>query len=218
MSTPARSKLPAGLYALCDDTLRPELGVVDKARLLIEGGVKVLQLRLKQTTGANAAHAARSVAELCRGCGVVCIINDRADWALLSGADGVHVGEHDLPPAEVRELLGAERIIGVTCRGLDDISDAEQAGADYAGVGPVFDTTTKQVHAAPLGLKPLAELVASAPLPIVAIAGINVFNMEAVARTGVHGAAVGSDLFATADVPARVRALSEAFARGRVSA
>lgn len=216
MSTPARPSLPAGLYALCDDTVRPELDVVDKAQLLLKGGVKVMQLRLKKTPVRKAVIAARSVVELCRLKGAVCLVNDRADWALVSDAHGVHVGDEDLLPKDARKVIGDPGLVGVTCRGPEDIVNAQRAGADYAGVGPVFATTTKRVAVPPMGLGRLAEIVAASPLPIVAIAGITLENIEAVARAGVHCAAVGSDLYRTNDIPARVQALSEAFARGRV--
>lgn len=218
MSTPARPTLPAGLYALCDDTLRPELDVLDKARLLLEGGVKIMQLRLKRATGFQAVTTARTVAELCRLKGCVCLINDRVDWALVSRADGVHLGPEDLPADDARRLLGDDKLVGVTCRSVEDITLAMTWNADHAGVGPVFATTTKTVNAPILGVEKLKAMVPKAVLPIVAIGGITLQNIEAVARTGVRCAAVGSDLYRTDDIPARVRALMEAFARGRISA
>ena len=218
MSTPARPSLPAGLYALCDDTVRPELDVVEKAHLLLKGGVKVLQLRMKKAAGRAAIVAAQSVAELCRLKGALCIVNDRADWALVSGAHGVHVGIDDLSAREARLVVGPTGIVGVTCRSEHDIAEAIHAGADYAGLGPVFFTRTKTVPADPLGVERLGEIVRRVSLPVVAIAGITLENITAVARAGAHCAAVGSDLYRTDDIPARVRALSEAFARGRVSA
>ena len=217
MSTPAAPlapRLPGGLYALCDDSLRPELEIVEKARLLLLGGVRVLQLRLKRTTGRSAVTAALAVRSLCGRHGALCIVNDRVDWALLSDADGVHLGAEDLPPEDARALLGHARLVGVTTRSLEDILAAQAAGADHVGLGPVFETSTKQLDAPALGLQRLREICARSPLPIVAIAGITTQNIEAVAAAGAHAAAVGADLFRTDDIPARVRALAEAFARG----
>lgn len=218
MSTPARPTLPAGLYALCDDTLRPKLDLVDKAQLLLKGGVKVLQLRMKQTPLREAVVAARSVAELCRLKGALCIINDRVELALVSNAHGVHLGADDLAADDARRLLGEQRLVGMTTRSGDEIRIAGELGADHVGLGPVFVTTTKQVKVQPLGIERLRAITASALLPVVAIGGITLDNIEAVARAGAHCAAVGADLYRTDDIPARVRALSEAFARGRISA
>ncbi|NMO17027.1 thiamine phosphate synthase, partial [Pyxidicoccus fallax] len=119
MNAPSRPMLPRGLYVLCDDTVLPELPLVDKAARLVAGGAKVVQLRMKRTPLGAALAAAREVAALCRRAGAVCLVNDRVDLALLAGADGVHVGDEDLPPEAARELLGPGRLVGVTARGVE---------------------------------------------------------------------------------------------------
>lgn len=216
LSTATReSPIPEGLYLLCDDGAGPDLPLVDKASLLLEGGARILQVRIKRARGAAALEAVRAVAARCRAAKALCIVNDRVDWALLSGADGVHLGDEDLPPSAARELLGPSAIIGVTCRDPPSIRAALEARASYVGVGPVFPTRSKQVNAALLGLERLEAIAKDSPLPVVAISGIGLTRIASVARTGVHGAAVLSDPWEAASVPERVRALTAAFASGR---
>ena len=153
-----------------------------------------MQLRMKRTPPREALAAARAVVAVCRRAGAVCLVNDRVDLALLSGAPGVHVGEEDLPAEEARALLGPEALVGVTVRGLEE---ARVAGADYVGLGPVFGTTTKQV-----------------PAPVLGIGGVKLENIASLAATGAHGGAVASDALLAEDIAERVRRLSAAFDRG----
>jgi thiamine-phosphate pyrophosphorylase len=214
MDNASRQLLPAGLYALCDDGARPEVEMAQKARWLLEGGVRVLQVRHKRTPERRALDELAGVVALCRQAGAVCLVNDRVDWALACNADGAHVGDLDLPPEEARRALGPARILGVTVRNGEAARRASAAGADYVGGGPVFSTRTKSVDAPLLGLAGLEALVRASPLRVVAIAGIGLSNIADVARAGAHGAAVLSDLLEAADVPARARALAAAFATG----
>ncbi|MFZ5470418.1 MAG: thiamine phosphate synthase [Myxococcota bacterium] len=209
------ARLPPGLYALIDDSVRPERSVLDKAAAALEGGAKVLQLRMKATLTRAAIALTRQVVALCERTQAVCLVNDRVDWALLARAHGVHVGEEDVPPADARRLLGPKALVGVTTRNLEDIRRAHQAGADYVGLGPVFASSTKQMAAPPLGLVRLTALVADSPLPVVAIAGIGLSNIAAVAATGVHAAAVASDLLDALDIAAKARELQRAFRAGQ---
>lgn len=206
--------LPPGLYALCDDTLSPNLPMIEKVYQLLQGGVTVLQMRLKQTPEKEALPLLGQAVELCAAHGCVCLVNDRADWAMASGAAGVHLGEDDLPVQEARRLLGPSALIGRTVRDPDMMQQAARAGADYVGLGPIFPTTTKRVEARALGLEGLRACLENAPLPVVAISGIDVHNIEAVAATGAWGAAVGSALYG-ASLAEKARRLSAAFEQGR---
>jgi thiamine-phosphate pyrophosphorylase len=204
-------KLPRGFYALIDDQVRAEMSVVDKARAAIDGGARVLQLRLEQTPDRPALEACRAVVGLARPGGVVVLVNDRVDLALLSGADGVHLGADDLPVADARHLLGAAALIGATTRNLSQIQRAAGEGADHVGLGPVFATTTKQVDAPPLGLEGLEAICRRSPLAVVAIGGITLETIGQVARAGAWCAAVAGD-FLRAEAPvSRARALQRAF-------
>lgn len=215
MNVSSRPMLPRGPYLLCDDTVLPEVPLVDKAARLVAGGARVVQLRMKRTPPRAALAAAREVSALCRRAGVLCLVNDRVDLALLAGADGVHVGDEDLPPEAARELLGPGRLVGVTARGVEGARAARAAGADYVGVGPLFGTTTKQVPAPVLGLEAFAAVVRDSPLPVVGIGGVGLENIARVASTGAHGAAVVSDALLAGDIAERVRRLVAAFERGR---
>ncbi len=194
--------------------MRPDLTLAEQAGLLARAGVRVAQVRCKQSMGRAAWETVReAVAELRRS-GVVALVNDRVDWALLSGADGVHLGDEDLPPAEARRLLGLGRLVGVTVRSAAGAREAAAAGASYVGLGPVFATRTKEVPAPALGLERLRREVADSPLPVIAIGGIALHSITQVARTGVHGAAVLSDLWAGGDPASRVEALQRGFLLG----
>ncbi|NTX59841.1 thiamine phosphate synthase [Myxococcus sp. CA051A] len=216
MNAPPRPLLPPGLYLLCDDTVRVDMPLVLKAERMLAGGARVVQLRMKRTPVREALSVAREVVRLCRRAGAVCLLNDRVDLALLADADGVHVGDEDLPAEAARALLGPGRLVGVTVRDAERARAAREAGADYVGVGPVFGTTTKQVPAPVLGLEGLARVVTDSPLPVVGIGGVGLENVGRVAASGAHGAAVVSDVLLAQDIAERVRLLTAAFERGRV--
>jgi thiamine-phosphate pyrophosphorylase len=214
MNASDRPVLPRGPYLLCDDTVRPELPLGEKAARLLAGGARILQLRMKRTPPREALAAAREVVAACRRSGAVCLLNDRVDLALLAGADGVHVGDEDLPPEAARELLGPGKLVGVTVRNAAGAQAAKEAGADYVGLGPVFGTTTKQVPAPVMGLEAFAAVVRDSPLPVVGIGGVGLANIAQVAAAGAHGAAVVSDALLTEDIAERVRCLLAAFDTG----
>ena len=205
---------PPGLYALADDGARPGLCIRAQVEALLRGGARVIQLRLKRTAGAAAVALTVWTAERTRAAGAVLLVNDRVDWAMLSGADGVHLGAEDLSVAEARQLLGPAALVGVTVRTAEEVVVARAAGADYVGLGPVFPPRSKAVAAPLLGLSGLERVVASSPLPVVAIGGVGLDTIRAVARTGAYGAEVVSDLLAAEDISSRVRRLEGEFLRG----
>ncbi|ATB49328.1 thiamine phosphate synthase [Corallococcus macrosporus] len=218
MNAPSRPHLPRGPYLLCDDSIRPELSLVDKAARLVAGGARVVQLRMKRTPVREALAAARQVVALCRQEGALCLVNDRVDLALLADAHGVHVGDEDLPAEDARALLGPGRLLGVTVRDGAGARAARAAGADYVGLGPVFPTATKQVPAPVLGLEAFAAVVRESPLPVVGIGGVGLGNIASVAAAGARCAAVVSDALLAADITERVRQLATAFEQGRSGA
>lgn len=204
-------KLPRGLYALIDDSVRPGVPLLDLARQAIEGGAPVLQLRLEETADRPALDLVRAVVALARPRGVRLIVNDRVDLALAGGADGVHLGDDDLPPDVARRLLGPDALVGVTTRSLADVERAAALGADHVGLGPLFGTTTKHVPHPPLGLEAFAAVARRSPLPVVGIAGVTLATIADVARAGATCAAVAGDLLGAADVVSRAGALHRAF-------
>lgn len=205
-------KLPRGLYALVDDVLAPHVAAPAKAAAVLEGGGRAIQVRFKQTPEREALALLRQIVALARTHpGAVVIVNDRPDWALLAGADGVHLGADDVPVAWARKALGPAALVGATVRCLADIEAARDAGADHVGLGPVFPTTTKQVDAAPLGLGGFEAIARRSPLPVVAIAGLKLEHLAPLRRAGAHAAALASELWRGPDFLARARALHQAF-------
>lgn len=201
----------AGLYAIVGGPDAPAA-----ARAAIEGGAAVVQVRVKDGPAGLFLEAARAIVALARGRALV-LVNDRADLALLSGADGVHVGDEDLPPAEARRLVGPDLLVGRTCRTLDEARAALREGADHVGFGPIFASRSKALAVEPRGLATLAEVAAALPAPVVAIGGIGLGEVEAVARAGAACAAVIEALFGAGDPAENARRLAAAFAAGRAA-
>src|SRR5262249_23947879 len=149
-------------------TPRPLLEAAEEA---LDGGVDILQLREKALPAREALSLARTLREITARRGVLFIINDRPDLALLSHADGVHVGQDDLPVAAARSLVGDSMLVGVSTHSVDQARAAEREGADYIGVGPVFPTSTKDAGPT-LGSEGLREVLDAVSLPVFAIGGI----------------------------------------------
>lgn len=194
------SRIDYSLYLVTDRALargRPTAEIVQEA---VAGGVTCVQLREKDCGTREFLAEARKLLAILRPLGVPLIINDRVDVALAAGADGVHVGQQDMPLADVRRLGPAGWIIGVSAESLDDAVRAEQGGADYIGVSPVFATPTKADHASPLGLDGLRRIRAAVRIPLVAIGGLHAGNAREVIRAGAAGLAVVSAIVA-ADWP-----------------
>ena len=188
------------LYVLITESIcrRPWLEAAEEAIL---GGADCLQLREKSLDGGEFLRRAQAFVSLCRRHDVISIINDRPDVALLSGADGVHVGQEDLPPAAVRTLLGPNKIIGVSTHHIDQAHKAVEDGADYLGVGPVFRSTTKSRDFLP-GLDYARQVATSIAIPAVAIAGITEQNLDDVIATGIRAVAVTAAVVGCDDVRA----------------
>jgi len=203
-----------GLYAIADPSVLPDAPLPELCERLARAGASVVQIRWKGAPARDLLAAARAALPRVHAAGAALVINDRPDVALLAGADGVHVGADDLPVEEVRALAGDRLAIGATVRDLSGARAAAKAGADHVGFGPVFPTATKVVDAAPRGLEMLREVCAGSPIPVVAIAGIGLANVGAVAAAGASAAAVVSELLRAGSIEAHARALREAFDAG----
>ncbi len=186
------------LYVLITEKIcrRPWL---ETAELAITGGADCLQLREKELDGGEFFDRAQKLTQLCHRRGVLCIINDRADIALASGADGVHIGQQDLPATVVRKLVGQQMILGVSTHNLDQAKQAVRDGADYIGVGPVFRSQTKPRDFLP-GLQYAKQAADEIKIPTVAIAGITHENVDQVLQTGMRRVAVASAVTGSEDV------------------
>ena len=180
------------LYLVTDRTLSLGRSTVEVVRAAIRGGVSCVQLREKGCSTREFMDEARLLKALLAGTGVPLFINDRLDVALAVGADGVHLGQNDLPIADARRLVGDRMIIGISAESVADAIRAEAEGADYIGASPVFTTPTKTDTAPPLGLDGLRAIRRAVQLPLVAIGGINADNAAQVLRAGADGLAVVS--------------------------
>jgi thiamine-phosphate pyrophosphorylase len=211
-----RPRVDLRLYALADPAMAatPER-LPDIVREAIEGGATLVQLRDKASDARLLIERARDLLDVTGPRSVPLLINDRVDVALASGADGVHLGQEDMPPAIARRILGADAIIGLTVRSEAEAQAAPIADIDYAAIGGVFATSSKENAATPIGLDGLALLAAvlrdRAPgLPLCAIAGITRENAAAVISAGADGVAVISSLLRAVDVRSAARKLREA--------
>ncbi len=176
------------------------------AERAIAGGAGAIQLREPDLPAGELLSRARRLREACREAGVLLIVNDRPDVAMLAGADGVHVGQADLPAADVRRLVGRRMLVGVSTHTLAQVRQARLDGADYVGVGPVYPSSTKPRDFLP-GLAFAREAAAAGVLPAVAIAGITPANAPEVWRTGVQAIAVTSAVTGSGDPAEAVRLL-----------
>lgn len=177
----------------------------------LEGGADAIQVREKEFSDRDLAARVRAVQAQVRNRASI-IVNDRADVALATGADGVHLGAEDLSIADIRKLAGTQLLVGVSTHSLDEAAAAVAAGADYCGVGAMFSTSTKP-SITPQGEPYLRAFLAAHPTtPHLAIGGITPANARSLASAGARGVAVSSSVCSAADPAAAVRALREAFA------
>jgi thiamine-phosphate pyrophosphorylase len=162
------------------------------ARAALKGGVTILQLRDKDAPLPVLLEEGRKIRELCRQYHVPFIVNDRVDVALLLDADGVHVGQEDIPGSAARKLLGDQKIVGISASSMEEAEIAIREGADYIGVGPIYATATKPDAGEPVGVGLIRQIRRAWSVPIVGIGGINADNAAAVIQAGAEGVAVVS--------------------------
>jgi thiamine-phosphate pyrophosphorylase len=205
--------LPAGLYVITERVPALDRDHAAVALAALAGGATVIQLRDKALDGRELLETAQELRRLTRETGRLLIINDRIDLALAVEADGVHLGQSDLPVALARRLLGPSALIGCSVRTVEEARAAEEAGADHLGVGPVFSTATKLDAGVPIGLEAIRALRAATSLPLVAIGGINAGNVAAVMAAGACSAAVISAVSQATDMTEAALRLAEEIAR-----
>jgi len=196
---------PSPLYAIADTLGRPELSFLGLAAQICAGGARLLQLRVKDRPTREFLTIAQEVRTICHRYGSLLIINDRADIALAVEAEGVHVGQEDLPLAAARKVLGPGKLIGVSTHDPAQALAAGRGGADYLGFGPLFGTSTKATGYSARGLDQLREVRALVSLPIVAIGGITAERAPAVLAAGADAVAMISELVLANDITAKVR-------------
>lgn len=187
------------LYAVTDRSWVGTQALYEQVEQALRGGVTCVQLREKELNDTDFLAEAKELKILCARYGVPLIINDNVELALKVDADGVHVGQEDMDARDVRNLIGADKILGVTAKTVEQAQKAQLAGADYLGSGAVFGSTTKP-NARPMSRELLQTICASVSIPVVAIGGIHRGNIASLAGTGIRGAAVVSGIFAAADI------------------
>jgi thiamine-phosphate pyrophosphorylase len=203
-------RMPSHFYAMIDPAGGHD--PVALAGILLAAGARILQLRLKDIGARDFLAASRAITPLCRAHNALFIVNDRADIALLADADGVHLGQEDLPLEAARRILGPDRIIGVSTHLVEQARAAEAVGADYIGFGAIYSGGLKNVKHAQ-GLERLRDVRHAVRIPIVAIGGITETTVPEVIAAGADAAAIITDVVRAPDVSTKVRAILEIAAR-----
>lgn len=195
------------LYLVTDAQLgrgRSQLEIVAAA---IQGGVTMVQYREKSASTRHMIEEAAMLCQLCRCHHVPFIVDDRVDVALAVDADGVHVGQEDMPTGLARRLIGRERILGVSVENAAQLGAAVAEGADYVGASPIFATPTKPDAPPPMGLQGLKGVAHASPVPVVAIGGLNASNAASIIHAGAAGVAVVSAIVGADDIQEAARRL-----------
>lgn len=201
--------LPSGIYGITAEKFSLGRSNVEVVEAMIKGGVGIIQYREKrhQKDYCEILDECRAIREITRKEGVTFIVNDYVDIAMLVDADGVHVGQEDLPVGEARRLLGPDKIIGLSTHSPEQARQAERDGANYIGVGPIFTTQTKEDVCAPVGLGYLEHVVANSPLPFVAIGGIKMHNISEVVKRGAKTICLVTEIVGAVNITEMARSL-----------
>jgi thiamine-phosphate pyrophosphorylase len=201
-----KTKRIKGLYVIIDTAWLRGRKPADIARQVIKGGVSVIQLRCKEHGYKEFLDTARALKDICQEKGVLFIVNDSLEIALAVKADGLQIGQEDMPVKEARKLMPVDMILGCSASTVDEAKKALKDGADYLGVGAIFATTTKE-YVKTVGPKRIAQIKKAVDLPIVAIGGINKENVKEVMETGADAAAVISAVLGAEDTEKATREL-----------
>lgn len=195
------------LHVLTDREWSRGRDMLSVARAALDGGATVIQLRDKTASTRTLIEEGQALCTLTRERGALFIVNDRIDVALALDADGAHVGQDDMPVKFARQLLGPDRILGVSAATIEEADEAVAGGADYLGVGPIFTTQGKADAGLPTGVHLLTELAERYPVPLVAIGGITAENATEIVRAGAAGVAVITAVVYAEDIAAASRQL-----------
>lgn len=197
------------LYLVTDEPGKCRHGMLETVEAAVAGGATIVQYRSTNPDAGTCYAEAKPIADFLRSRGVTFIVNNRIDLALALDADGVHIGQRDLPVPLARKLIGAEKILGLSVSNQAQLDAVDPALVDYLGMGPVFPTVSKKNAPPDLGVENFAKLAAQSPLPVVAIGGLNVARARLVRATGtVAGIAVVSAICGADDPEAAARELS----------
>ncbi|MBI4632784.1 MAG: thiamine phosphate synthase [Deltaproteobacteria bacterium] len=203
-------KIPvSGLYCIIGEAFSRGRTNLQVVREMIGAGVKMIQYREKEKSARDKYLQCREIRRMTEEAGIAFIVNDDVDIAMIVKADGVHIGQDDLPIEEVRKLVGGDMIIGLSTHAPEQASEAVAKGADYIGVGPVFRTFTKRGVCEPVGLEYLDYVVANCPIPFVAIGGIKEQNIGEVVSHGARLICAVTEILEADDIRGKINALQK---------
>lgn len=195
------------IYPILDSSLVPFADLEKAAQAIMDGGIKIIQLRAKGLSSREFLESALIIRRTTKERNILFIVNDRVDIALLTDADGVHLGQDDLPVKEARRILGNDKIIGCSTHNLREALEAAKLPVNYISFGPIFPTKTKKDAQAPKGIKGLSEARKAVGIPIVAIGGITETNMIHALKQGADSVAMISEILTSADVSKKINKL-----------
>ncbi|WP_100374596.1 thiamine phosphate synthase [Bacillus sp. FJAT-45037] len=188
------------LYAITGEEFHPERDLIEVMEEAILGGVDIIQLRDKKSKKIDVLKKAKALRELTRKHDVTFIVNDHIDVALAVDADGIHVGQDDLPLEEARKVVGPDKIIGISTHVIEEARLAEQGGADYIGVGPIFETNSKEDVVDPVTTAYVKQVVEEITIPFVALGGIKLHNVDQVLDAGATRICMISEIVGANDI------------------
>ena len=203
--TTARSHSLSGLYIILDPSVCPARPLVEVLRAAAEAGASIFQYRNKTASMKEAYAEALALRQAAAKAGVLFIVNDRCDLALALDADGVHLGQGDLPLNLARKVMGPDKLIGISTHNPDQVREAAAGKPDYLGFGPIFKPGSKQDHDSVVGLEWLRTIRSLTSLPVFAIGGIQVDQVGEVVRAGANGVAVISAILKAPDISHAVK-------------
>lgn len=201
----ARAHALSGLYIILDPSVYPARPLVEVLMAAAEAGASLFQYRNKSAAMKDAYVEALALRQAAAKAGVLFIVNDRCDLALAVDADGVHLGQEDLPLNLARQVMGPDKLIGISTHNPDQVREAADGRPDYLGFGPIFKPVSKQDHDPVIGLEGLRAMRTLTSLPVFAIGGIQIDTVGEVMRTGVHGLAVISAILKAPDISNAVK-------------
>lgn len=202
--------LPTGIYGITAEKFSGGRTNIEVVKQMIAGGVKIIQYREKRPAKSYVTilEECRQIRDLTRAAGVCFIVNDFVDVAMLVDADGVHVGQDDLPVRAVKKLLGRDKIVGLSTHSPEQAENAVREGADYIGVGPIFATRTKDDVCDPVGFEYLDWVVKNISLPFVAIGGIKLNNIDQIVQRGATTICLVTEIVGATDIAAKLDELN----------
>ncbi len=201
--------LNTDIYAITAEEYSLGRSNIEVVNELVKAGIKIVQYREKEKKKLYQFEECKIIREITRAAGVTFIVNDNVDLALLVGADGVHVGQDDLPVEEVRRLVGDKMMIGLSTHSPEQARDAVKRGADYIGVGPIFATKTKKDVCDPVGLEYLEYVAKNTDIPFVAIGGIKEHNLKEVKDRGATCMAMVTEIVGAQDISGKINSIRE---------